>query len=98
MTSGGVNDLNEECRLQQASRIYPGGGDACRQARIRPAHGVRTVAYLSSFGREVRRRLQCASGWRRSMMESGTSTSDHSSLEGCLSDTCEFEDAYGRSK
>ena len=60
MTSRGVNDLNDEGQLRQASGIYSGGGDACRKARVRPSDGVRAVVYLSSLGCKVPGQLQRA--------------------------------------
>ena len=58
-----VNDLNSPKCFRHSFGTYPGGADAQWQSGFRPTHGVRAVAYLSSFGDKVSRRFQRAGAW-----------------------------------
>ncbi len=54
----GVRDLNDAAQLRHAVGFFPGAGNACRQTRVRPDQGIRTVEDLRPVGREIPGRCQ----------------------------------------
>src|SRR5437867_12786321 len=54
----GVNDLNSERDLGQASGICPGASDVCWQTRLCSDDGIRAVAHLPATDQETPWRLQ----------------------------------------